>query len=270
MIAILILVLLVFTYLFCIKGRKASEKTNKLLEFNYAHRGLHKKEMNIPENSVLAFEKAVEKGYASELDVHLLADGTLAVVHDSALLRTTGLDGKIEDKTHRDLNEIYLENTDQTLPDLAKVLSVYENSGLPLLIELKPVNGNHNALCEAVAKLLEDYKGEFLIESFDPRVLLWFRKNKPQIPRGQLAQNFLKETAKMGKVMDILLTSLFLNVVTKPDFLAYKTENRNDFPFWFATKVWKTKSAFWTVENAEQLSVCKTENSTPIFENILP
>ncbi len=53
-----------------------------LINLPVAHRGLHDNNINIPENSIAAFKKAIENGYAIELDIHSMADGGLAVFHD--------------------------------------------------------------------------------------------------------------------------------------------------------------------------------------------
>ena len=52
-----------------------------------AHRGCHDIEKNVPENSMLAFDKAVENNYIIELDVHILKDGNIVVFHDDNLKR---------------------------------------------------------------------------------------------------------------------------------------------------------------------------------------
>ena len=68
------------TFIICIllflalSGRGGEERFSDLNKYAYAHRGLHNKQ-EVPENSLLAFELAVEKGYGIELDVCLLADG---------------------------------------------------------------------------------------------------------------------------------------------------------------------------------------------------
>ena len=54
----------------------------------YAHRGLH--DASRPENSLSAFRAAAERGLGAELDVHLMADGALAVVQDSNQERVSG------------------------------------------------------------------------------------------------------------------------------------------------------------------------------------
>ena len=68
------------------KERKAI--LDEILKHRYAHRGLHHKP-DIPENSLSAFRNAVKNGFGIEFDVHLTADGKLAVIHDSGLRRVT-------------------------------------------------------------------------------------------------------------------------------------------------------------------------------------
>ena len=64
---------------------KRRPEMNKLREYDYAHRGLHDKKAGIPENSMKAFQRAMELGYGMELDVHLTKDGGLVVMHDDSL-----------------------------------------------------------------------------------------------------------------------------------------------------------------------------------------
>ena len=83
-----------------------------------------------------AFRLAVENGYGMELDIHLLADGNLAVIHDASLKRTAGADVMIEDLTTEQLTEFHLEGTDQTIPTFRQVLDLVDGK-VPLIIELK-------------------------------------------------------------------------------------------------------------------------------------
>ena len=66
-----------------------------------AHRGLHGN--GIPENSVPAFLKAIEAGYAIETDVRLSKDGVPVVFHDDTLVRMTGRNGRVESLTAEQL-----------------------------------------------------------------------------------------------------------------------------------------------------------------------
>ena len=174
---------------------------------HYAHRGFHKKP-EIPENSMAAFRRAVEHGFPSEFDVHLIADGTLVVFHDEDLERETGVKGQIEDYDLTNLRQLRLEGTDEMIPTFDEVLDLYEDTGLPLLIELKVARGNYRALTEAVCRRLDTYRGDFVIESFDPRALMVLRKIRPDIIRGQLAQNFIKNREGLPFYQAVLLTNL--------------------------------------------------------------
>src|SRR5918999_2555552 len=68
-----------------------------------AHRGASGR---APENTMEAFRLGVEDGAdAIELDVHLTADGQLAVIHDETLDRTTDRTGRVADQTMDQIRE---------------------------------------------------------------------------------------------------------------------------------------------------------------------
>ena len=238
-------------------------------KWDYAHRGLHNKKENIPENSLAAFRAAADSGYGAELDVHLLKDNSLAVIHDSSLLRTTGKEGNVEDLTHSELKNFFLEGTIETIPDFKDVLSIFEGRA-PLIIELKTVGKNAAQLCKAVCDILDNYKGDFCIESFDPRCLLWLKRNRPQFLRGQLSKNFIKSPSGFGKIADFLLTTLFLNIFTRPDFIAYHYSDTKDLGFRLTTKFCKKQGVVWTITKRSDYEKAKKENYIVIFEKFKP
>lgn len=263
-----ILLVLILLYAFLIRGRSAHKGLEQLQGWAYAHRGLHNKP-SIPENSMAAFRLAVEKGYGAELDVHLLKDGGLAVFHDASLKRCTGAEGFIEDLSREDLKNYRLEGSEETIPTFEEVLALFEGKA-PLIIELKAERGNGAALSEAVCKVLDNYKGVYCLESFDPRCLIWLKKNRPQMIRGQLSQNFMKNTSKMGKAIDVVLTFLLENVATRPDFIAYKFEDRKNISNQLCLNLWGVQGASWTITTQEQFESCMMESLLPIFEQFEP
>ena len=220
---ITVVLIIVLAYLLALDGRRSHKDLENLKKYHYAHRGLHSE--GVPENSMKAFENAKQNGYGSELDVHLLKDGTLAVFHDNTLNRVANIDGKVEELTKADLKNIHLDQTDETIPELCEVLNLYDGAA-PLVIELKPVGKNHAELARAVCQELEGYKGAYCIESFDPRVLVWLKNNRPDIVRGQLSQNFLKTNDKLAFPIRVVMTSLVTNFLTKPDFVAYRFSHK--------------------------------------------
>ena len=140
-------------------------------DVRYAHRGLHDLAQGRPENSMAAFRAAVEHGYGAELDVHLMADGKLAVVHDSKLTRLCGKDVHIEDLTAADLPDYPLQGTEETIPLFQDVLDLFEGK-TPLVVELKVERDNAAALTDAAMALLGNWNGTYCVESFHPGALL--------------------------------------------------------------------------------------------------
>ena len=263
-----LLLLLVAAYLFAIRCRSGHPGLKDLQGWAYAHRGLHGD--GVPENSMAAFKAALDHGYGIELDIHLLKDGNLAVIHDSLLNRTTGQAGRIEDLTTEQLKDYRLEGTEETIPEFMDVLTLY-NGKAPLIIELKPESGNHDALAEATCKMLETYKGVFCIESFDPRCVAWLKRNRPDIIRGFLASNFTKERSDLPDHLKFALTHLLTNITCVPDFVAYKFADRNDsFSVRLCRQLWKAQGVTWTLKTKEDYDIAVKEGWLPIFEGFKP
>ncbi len=241
---------------------------NILKKFRYAHRGFHDKP-EIPENSMPAFRRAIEHGFGAELDVHLIKDGSLVVAHDSSLKRCMGEDGIIEDLTLEEVKKLRLEGTDNQVPTFDEVLELFENSSLPLLIELKHYGANHYALSKAACERLDSYKGAFCIESFDPRVVMDVKRLRPDIIRGQLAQDFVKNGEDIPVWQRFLLTDLFFNFLSKPHFISYKFEDRDNAIN--QRCISKGLLQFnWTICSKEDLLTVEKEGGIPIFERFNP
>lgn len=265
---LLVLLALLVLYLLALRGRGGIPALGRLQGWRYAHRGLHQKPQ-VPENSLAAFRRAVAQGYGAEFDVHLLADGELAVIHDSKLERTTGQPGEVEDLTAADLLQYRLEGTEQTIPTFGQVLEVFCGK-TPLIIELKTARGNAAALCEAVCRQLEGYAGTYCIESFDPRCLVWLRKNRPEIIRGQLSCNFFKENAGLSAALCLLMTFLLGNFAAKPDFIAYQYSDRRNLSNRLCLRLWGLQGVSWTLRTPAELEQAEAEGLLPIFEQFEP
>jgi glycerophosphoryl diester phosphodiesterase len=249
-------------------GRVGHPLWPALKKYRYAHRGYHDKPQ-IPENSLPAFERAIARGWGAELDVHLLKDGTLAVFHDSSLSRCTGVEGTIEDLTRGELSALRLEGTENRVPLLDEVLALFEGKA-PLIIELKTHGGNHRALAEAVCKRLDRYFGLFCIESFDPRAVADVRELRPAICRGQLASDFIKDPEDLPLYQRILLKNLLLNVSARPDFIAYKFEDRAVLANRLAVDKLGLQEVCWTIRSKADLIACEAAGAIPIFEKFDP
>ena len=267
MIVVYILTALLLLYTLSVMGRRGHKDLAELKKWKYAHRGLHDDKR--PENSKAAYKAALDHGYGIELDLHLLKDGNLAVMHDSALARTTGAEGIIEDLTTEELADYHLNGTAETIPTFRQVLDLYAGKA-PLVIELKPVGGNHAALTAKAVEMLEGYEGLYCMESFDPRVVYWLKKNHPEICRGQLTENHFATPAKISAALKFVLTHQLMNFLTMPDFVAYKYADRKTFGNFLVRKVWGIQGVTWTLKTMEEYETAAQEGWIPIFEDFKP
>ena len=234
----------------------------------YAHRGYHQKPL-VPENSLPAFAQAIERGWGAELDVHLTKDGKLVVFHDSELFRCTGEKGILEERTFGELMQLRLEGTDNKIPSFDQVLSMFEGVQ-PLIIELKAYGGNHKELAQKVCERLGSYKGDYCIESFDPRAILAVKKLRPGTCIGQLSQNFFRgEEAAVAKWQRRVLTNMWFNAITKPDFVAYKFEDRENKANRRAIKR-GCQEVCWTIRSKKDMLAVEAGGGIAIFEGFDP
>lgn len=253
-------------YLLSLRGRTGHPGLEKLRGWAYAHRGLHGN--GIPENSMAAFRAALERGYGIEFDVHLMADGGLAVIHDASLHRTAGSSRTIETLTVPELQNYRLEGTDETIPQFRQVLELYRGRA-PLVIELKAVK-NAAALCEAVCRELEGYSGVYCLESFDPRCVRWLKKHRPDLIRGQLSENFLRVKNRMPWISKFLMTFQIPNFLTSPDFIAYKYIHKDHVSVKLCRRLWKLQGVSWTLKTQEEFNDAVKDGWIPIFEGFTP
>ncbi len=263
-----LLLILAALYLLSTRCRSGHPGLKDLQGWSYAHRGLHGE--GVPENSMAAFRAALEGGYGIELDVHLLRDGNLAVIHDSLLNRTTGQPGRIEDLCTADLTHYRLEGTQETIPEFMDVLTLFQGKA-PIILELKPEGGNQDALTEAACKMLETYKGVFCMESFDPRCLVWLKKHRPDIIRGQLTENYFRSRNDLPDHLRFALTHCMSNLICVPDFVAYHFAHRNStIGTKLCLKLWKAQGVAWTLRTREDYDAALAEGWLPIFEGFRP
>ena len=192
-----------------------------LRKIKIAHRGLW--DLEYPENSLGAFERCVKRGIPIEFDVHLLKDNTLVVFHDDNLLRMTGKDIFLKDATYEEIRDLSLKGTSYKIPTLQEVLELVDGKVL-LDIEIKS-DVNDFRICEELMKYLDKYDGKFMVKSFNPFYVWWFRVNRPNVVRGLLVSKLKKK--KMNKLFKYALSEMWFNCLACPDFVAF---NYKDLP----------------------------------------
>lgn len=205
-------------------GKASGEKKAPFFGANIAHRGLHRADRSVPENSLAAFRDAAENGYAIELDVHLTADDRVVVFHDDSLRRVCGVEQDVEALTWRELRDLRLDGTGEHIPTLSDVLAEVRGR-VPIVVELK-TSPRRRELCERTWELLRAYNGDYCIESFDPRIVRWWRINAPGVLRGQLSCTREQFGESATPVQAFFLSRLLCNFLGRPQFIAYGLDGK--------------------------------------------
>ncbi len=235
----------------------AEAKVGWLAQHIYAHRGLHG--AGVPENSPTAFAGAVTRGLGIECDVQRSGDGQAVVFHDWDLERLTGQAGAVGDFSAAQLGKIGLTGGEDTIPTLAGTLAQVHGQ-VPILIEVKSRRDRRvHALCLAVRRVLEGYRGPHAVMSFDPRVSRWFAAHSPNTVRGLVVSEENARTLS-GRVRRRL--ALWH---AKPDFLAYDIR---DLPSAFpeAQRRRGLPVLTWTVRSADLAERAALYADAPIAE----
>ena len=161
-----------------------------------AHRGASTR---APENTMEAFRLGVEDGAdAIELDVHITADGQLAVIHDESLDRTTDRTGSVAELTMADIRGadagarfarpddagFPFAATGLTVPTLPEVLA-WLPDGIGLVIEIKA-----RAAADAVVAAVQGHAvaadGRLATISFDEAAIERVHELDPGLKTGYL------------------------------------------------------------------------------------
>ena len=266
-----ILLILFPLYLFLIAPRifKKPDRSS-LFGVHYAHRGLFNNKSEAPENSLAAFRLAVENGYGIELDVQLSKDNIPVVFHDASLKRMCGADGKVWDYTLAELKQMKLMRSNETIPTFQETLDAIAGKA-PIIVEYK-LDRVQTKVCELGNELLtayeKKYHGAYCIESFHPLALIWYKKNRPDVIRGQLSQNFQKgsETGKKNAAYTVLLTHLITNVAARPDFIAYNHLDYKNLSRRLC-RIMGALSVTWTIKSVAEYEKVKSEFDLFIFDN---
>ncbi|WEV64622.1 glycerophosphodiester phosphodiesterase family protein [Bifidobacterium sp. ESL0732] len=266
-----------------------------------------------PENSLAAFAAACEAGYGIELDLQLTADNRVVVVHDPDLLRVAGCPQRVADLTYDQLRHIPLfpnpsvygdakaeplsqaeleaekimplpqQSQYQHVPLFSDVLKVVDGR-VPIIVEYK-FEGNswgdrQRLLMKSGDKLLRDYDGAYVVESFNPMAMRWYRQNHPEVFRGQLAvstpfpidRNTDLQTnlhSLQRGIIPWIAGKLGFNWLSRPDFVAYHWAGGRS-PQMCLTRALGALPVAWTLRSAGELDRCRNDFDRFIFEAFVP
>lgn len=177
---------------------------------NIAHRGFSGK---YPENTMLAFEKAIEAGADGiELDVHLSKDGEIVIIHDELINRTTDGEGLVADYTYEELSKfdasaafkgVYGFNKIPTLRECFELIKPVD--GFIVNIELKTGINEYPGIEKAVLDLIDEFglEDRIIISSFNHYSVMRAKAVNPNIKCGFLAASWIYDFGEYTKTRSV-------------------------------------------------------------------
>ncbi|MDU7537963.1 MAG: glycerophosphodiester phosphodiesterase [Peptostreptococcaceae bacterium] len=223
----------------------------------FAHRG---DSSNYPENTMLAFKKAIElevKGI--ELDVHKSKDNELVVIHDEDIQRTFLGKGLVKDYTLKELKQfscrkdVFRDHPDCKIPTLKEVLKLIKPYELTLNIELKTDHIHYAGIEEDVLRMLEDYnlKSRVIISSFYHQSLARVKEIDSNMRTGILFHHPIENVVEYAKNLGAWSLHPYLPLVNEK-FI--ENAHHGDL-----------KVNIYTVNNPEHIRRCALEKVDGIF-----
>lgn len=172
---------------------------------NFAHRGFSGK---YPENTMLAFKKAIEIGVDGiELDVQLTKDNVVVIIHDETIDRTTNGKGEVVNYAYKELEKfdasyIYTGQYGiNKIPTLDEYLKYVKDLDIVTNIELKNSINEYEGLEELVLELIRKYNLEkkVIISSFNHYSVVKMKKLAPELKCGFLCEDTILNPGKYCK-----------------------------------------------------------------------
>ena len=168
----------------------------------FAHRGFSGK---YPENTMLAFEKAVEIGVDGiELDVHLTKDNEIVIIHDEDIKRTCDGEGLVKDMTLEELRKFDASATFRGqygfcgIPTLREYFELVKDTPIVTNIELKTGIYEYHTIEQRVIDMVREFglSDKIIFSSFNHFTVKRCEEIAPEIKRGFLTGDWLYDFGK--------------------------------------------------------------------------
>ena len=263
----IILLIFVALYLYLIAPRMfhRADRT-PFLDRHYAHRGLFDNDSEAPENSLTSIRKAVEAGYGIEFDIQLSKDEQIVVFHDATLQRMCGVEGKVWEYTLEELKAFKLAGSEEAIPTFEEVLEAV-GGRVPLIIEYK-LDRVQTRVCELADQMLQQYQGPYCIECFHPLALMWYRKHRPDVMRGQLCEELFRNPKFRGNPVYWVMSYLLPNVMTRPDFIAFRHQHAGNISRRLC-RILGALSVAYTIKSEEEYRKAREHFELFIFDSFI-
>lgn len=235
-----------------------------------AHRGLHDRAAGLVENTMPAFDAAIERSFAIELDVQLTCDGEAVVFHDHVLDRLTGEMGPVVERTADELSQIEVTGAGATIDTLASVISRVDGR-VPLVVEIKSRFDGDMRLADAVVGTLQAYQGPAAIITFDPDVMTRVATHKTGRPLGIVAARMgWPHWMELSAWQRFVFGALIHPAALRADFVSYDQSSLPAFSPLMAKYIGRKALISWTIKDQATADRLRPYVDQITFEGFAP
>lgn len=195
------------------------------MTLNFAHRGFSGE---YPENTMLAFRKAIEAGAQGiELDVHFTKDKEVVIIHDETIDRTTDGKGEVESFTYDELCRFNAygrfegKYEFQKIPTLREYFELVKPvDGFLTNIELKTGINEYPGIEKAVLKIIDEFglRDRIIISSFNHFSVKRFKEIAPDVKCGFLEESRIIDFGAYAKKYGVEFIHPLYKCLTKDVF----------------------------------------------------
>jgi len=207
-----------------------------------------------PENTLIAFEKAINLGVDGiELDVHLSSDNELIVIHDETVDRTTNGKGEINQLSVKELKALKIDN-EQQIPTLTEVLDLV-NKRCFINIELKGI-GTAQPVIELISHYISEKNwnyNNFIISSFDWKMLEETHSLDSKIKIGVLTEESIDKALAFAKKINAFAIHPDYELLSKENVILMQQNGFEVYP--------------WTVNSENAIQKIKSFNVNGIISD---
>ena len=118
--------------------------------------------------------------------------------------------------------------------------------------------------------MLKGYNGKWCMESFNPLLLRAVRKQAPEVVIGLLSTDLINEKRKGNKLLNFLLSALWLTFLCRPAFHAWDGKYPNRLALCVGIRWFGAASVVYTIRDPEAYKQYMARGIAPIFEGFVP
>lgn len=240
-------------------------KVRRIMQSDFAYKGVFNN-VDVPENSMLAYEMAIDSEVGIFANMMLTADNVPVLIQRDSVVNMLGVRVDIESLTINELRTYTLLDTTLTVPTLEALLN-FVNGRVPVYIRVENYK-KHSAstVIGAIGSLVDNYEGEILFDTQDEGLLRIRMLHRPDLIFGKMLESRLRSNGR-EVIRNFMKHNLLTNAMTSPDFISCRYSDRQSIGLNACRSIYGIPVFYWPVRSAEQYDTAMDEGAGVIVYN---